>query len=252
MTLKVNTTTRAMGDFPIPIDVFVLDGEGVRYQLHAVQRIRVNPGWTVSKTRLSLNAESDDAGTVSDEFLLFQTSPDHPFDITAATVGRDGVLVDVQKIDPNEHMEDLVVGKTAELQWKAIPRYRVRVSVPTADIKHRERAQLFLQLSHNLTRVGLDVELVPRPRALSVSPTELYLDSDATSSSREFVVTTTGSQDLIEITPPAGIAVERTISLGKKLLKVIVQVDHATWKGEAITIADGRGNRVSVPFRQAK
>lgn len=251
-TLNVNTANRTMGDFSIPIDVFLSDGDGARYQLHAVQRIRVNPGWAASRNRLVLCAQNDVAGTVTDEFLLSQTSPKHPFDVIHATIRRNGVRVDLHELDPQEHEHGQVIGTSPTSRWQAIPRYRVRLSIPTAAIKARETAQLALQLSHDLTRVALNVELVPAIQPLHVNPTELYLDSYAASTTREFVVSTEESLNSLRITPPLGITVISTTSLGKKLLKVNVQIDHAIWEGERIAIADGNGNHKSVVLRKAR
>jgi len=252
-TLEVDTTNRAMGDFTIPVDVFLADREGARYQVRAVQSIRVNPGWTASKSRLTLQAESAVAGIVSDDFVLFQTSTEHPFTVVETTIRRDGIVVDLQDVDPQEHSQDLVVGgTTADTQWNANPRYRVRVSIPAIAITNRATIQLALQLSHNLTRVVLDVELLPAPRPLRVTPTELFLDRDAGSSTREFVVSTQGSLDSLKIKAPAGAIVVGTTALGKQLLKVKVQVDHSVWEGEAITIEDAGGNQESLPVRPVR
>jgi len=240
-----------MGDFSIPIDVFVSDREGMRDQLQAVQKISVNPGWATSKHRLTLQATADSLSTVTDRFILLQTSPQHPFQVTEATIKRDDVLIDLQEIGSEDHPEDFVVGK-GDTRWKATPRYRVRVTVPNTAIATRETAQLALKLSHGLTRVVLDVELVPAARSLYVTPANLYLDDDATTSAREFVVSTDGSPDSLKITPPAGVAIVSTTQLGAKLLKINLLVDHAIWKGASITIADEAGNQQSVVLRRAR
>ncbi|MFV1965859.1 MAG: hypothetical protein ACC628_10580 [Pirellulaceae bacterium] len=251
-SLKVDTTNRAMGDFSIPIDLFISDEQGTHYQLHAIQRIRVNPGWATSKQRLTLQANAEPSRTVTDEFILFQTSPERPFEVTEATIKREGVQIDLHELDPEECAEEFVAGKGGQMQWKAIPRYRVRVGIPAAAITTRETAQLSLQLSHELTRVALHVELVPAVQPLRTTPAKLTLDNDAASSTREFVVSTEAPVGSVTIRPPVGVAILSTTPLAEKLLKVNVQVDHDTWDGEAIIVQDESGHRQTVAVVRAR
>ncbi|MBI2479988.1 MAG: hypothetical protein HYV60_15560 [Planctomycetia bacterium] len=248
-TLKVDTTSRAMGDFVIPIDVFTADDVGVRQHLQASQSIRVNPGWATSKTRLALRVKSEDEEVVSDEFVLLQTSDEHPFEVTNTSITHLEMKVDVQEVDATEITEQVVVGTTPDVKWAATPRFRVRLSAPASTINARETAQLTMLLSHGLTRVLMDVQLLPVERALRVTPAELRLDGAAAVSMREFVISARNSLDSVRIALPAGISVASRTPLGKTLLKVTVQIDHATWKGENILIADTNGNEAILSIQ---
>jgi hypothetical protein len=241
-SLRVDTSNRAMGDFTIPLNLFVSDSEGMRYRLHALQHIRVNPGWATNKQRLTLKAANKSPQAVVDELVLYQTSPDHPFRIINVTLKQERVKVDIREANPDAVVHDTVVAQGGDMQWKAVPRYRVRVTAPSASITQRETAQLCLDLSHNLTRVALDVELIPAAQPLRIVPAELRVDPDAACRTSSFVVTTDSSWEALTFHPSDGVTILGSTPLAKKLVKVDVRIDHALCDDGEIVVCDGVGN----------
>lgn len=244
--LTVDTSAKT-GRTIIPLEITAIDATGLTYRARASFETQVNPGWAVSRGRLTLNCESSGMGEIIfDELILFQTSAFLPFQVERVSISNPLIDVTVSELPPGFQTEKVVV-VGGNSNWPIVPRYSVRALAKQSDLKMRQRETLAIYMSHRGQAAKIDVDVIPRRAPIVVVPDVLRLNALGTNEIlTELIITSDAESDSLQLDFPKGVSVKNRTPLAKNVLRLELVIALDEYEGTNLVISDGSGNQAKV------